>query len=70
MMASDGDRNSGPTLAQGFEIVVGVGLGYLLGSWFDRRFHTAPWGLYVAIMLGCAAGMYQLIRDSMRSNKD
>jgi F0F1-type ATP synthase assembly protein I len=69
-MGAGDDRNSGPNLVHGFEVAVGVGLGYLAGTWFDKRYHTAPWGLYVAIMLGCAAGMYQLIRDSIRSNKD
>ena len=30
----------------------------------------APWGLLACTMLGLAAGMYLLIRDAIRMNKD
>ena len=68
-MASD-DANWGKHLGRGFEVAIGVFLGYIAGNWFDKKFSTAPWGLYVAVMLGCAAGMYSLIREAVRDNRD
>jgi F0F1-type ATP synthase assembly protein I len=29
-----------------------------------------PWGVFVCVMLGLAAGMYLLIKDAIRINKD
>lgn len=69
-MAGKYDGGSGVGLAQGFEIVVGVGLGYLVGKWFDNHHGTAPWGIFVGLLLGTAAGLYLLIREATRANKD
>ena len=49
---------------------VGVVLGYLVGRWFDRRYHADPWGVLVGTLLGLASGMYLLIKDAIRINKD
>ncbi len=68
-MASDDDGNWGRNLGHGFEVAIGVGLGYLAGNWVDRKFGIAPWGLYAGVMLGCAAGMYSLIKEAVRDNK-
>jgi F0F1-type ATP synthase assembly protein I len=67
-MANDGG-NFGRAMAYGLEIAVGVGLGYVIGSWIDRRFRTEPWGLLVSIAIGFAAGMYLLVKDSVRNEK-
>ena len=50
--------------------LLGVSLGYFVGNWFDRHHGTAPWGLLVGVMLGLASGMYLLIKDAIRMNKD
>jgi len=52
------------------EVAVGSVLGYLVGNWIDKKFDVAPWGLYVGVMVGCAAGMYSLIKTAIRINKD
>jgi ATP synthase protein I len=39
-------------------IVAGAGLGWL----FDRALGTSPWGLMVFLMLGFAAGVFNLLR--------
>lgn len=65
------DKNSGGWgrgLTSGFEVAVGVGLGCLFGGWVDRHLHSSPWGLLVGILLGCAAGMYVLIKEANRGN--
>lgn len=69
-MARDEDGNFGRNLAHGMEVAVGVGLGYLVGNWLDKKYGWKPWGLYIGVMLGCAAGMYLLIKEAVRSNKD
>lgn len=64
------DGNFGRNLAYGMEIAVGVALGYFLGNWWDRGHGSAPWGLMIGVMLGLASGMYLLIKDAVRMNKD
>ena len=36
----------------------------------DRKFHLEPWGVLVCTALGLAAGMYSLIREGIRVNRD
>ncbi|HUK88319.1 MAG TPA: AtpZ/AtpI family protein [Terriglobales bacterium] len=38
-------------------------LGWLLGSWLDRRFHTT-WMEIAGLLLGIAAGFYELVRTA------
>jgi F0F1-type ATP synthase assembly protein I len=54
----------------GFEMAAGVGLGLIIGLWLDKKFGWSPWGTVVCTTLGLIAGMYLLIRDGMRSNRD
>ena len=64
-----GGSGGGPGLSQGFEIAAGIGLGVLIGMWWDRHHGSSPWGLLIGLILGCAAGTYVLIKETMRSNK-
>jgi len=64
------DPNWGHYLGYGLQMLVGVVLGLLAGRWIDRKFHSDPWGVTGGSMLGLAAGMYLLIKDALRMNKD
>jgi F0F1-type ATP synthase assembly protein I len=70
MVAKDDDANWGQYVGYGFQICAGVVLGVLVGNWLDKRFHWTPWGVLVGSVLGLSSGMYLLIRDAMRMNKD
>ena len=69
-MAKDADSGWGQFLGIGLQMGVGVALGYFVGSALDRRYEWAPWGTLVCVMLGLASGMYLLIKDAIRINKD
>ena len=67
---SDQDTNWGRFLGIGLEVAIGVILGLVVGRWLDRRYGWEPWGTLVCVMLGLAAGMYLLIKEGIRANKD
>lgn len=67
----DDDGSQHANLAMvGLQVAIGVGLGYVAGNWLDKRYGWAPWGVMVGSMLGLAGGLYLLIKDSIRINKD
>jgi F0F1-type ATP synthase assembly protein I len=68
-MPNDSDQNWGRYLGLGLEMAVGVGLGYFVGWLLDRHYGW-HWGTTIGAMLGVAGGMYLLIRDAIRMNKD
>lgn len=49
---------------------VAVVLGLVVGRWVDRRYHTDPWGGFVGILVGVAAGFRELYRVSKQALKD
>ena len=63
-------QNWGRYLGIGLEIAIGVALGYVIGAWIDRRWDSSPWGVLAGTMLGLAGGLYLLIKDAIRLNKD
>ena len=67
---SDEDPGWGRHLGAGLQILVGVVLGYFVGTWLDRKYGWSPWGVFAGTMVGLAAGMYLLIKDAIRMNKD
>jgi F0F1-type ATP synthase assembly protein I len=69
-MPDDSDSNWGRYLGIGLEIAVGVLLGYFVGAWLDRRYGWKGYGTLGGVMIGIAAGMYLLIKDAIRINKD
>ena len=69
-MPGTDDPNWGKYAAVGLQMAVGVVLGVLVGGWLDRKYGWAPWGVFVCTMLGLAGGMYLLIKDAIRMNKD
>lgn len=46
------------------ELVAGVLVGALLGWGFDRFLSTSPWGLFIFVMLGFAAGVMNVMRSA------
>jgi len=66
----DDQANWGHYLGYGLQMLVGVLLGVFGGGWVDRKLHSEPWGLVSGVTLGLAAGMYLLIKDAIRINKD
>ena len=67
-------QNDGPQPAAmamiGLQVAVGVAVGYFVGRWLDRRYGWSPNGVIVGPMIGLAGGLYLLIRESIRINKD
>lgn len=43
-------------------LVAGPLVGFFVGRFLDRQYHTAPWGLIGAILLGLAASVRETIR--------
>jgi len=64
------DGDWGRYLGYGLEMAVGAVGGLWVGGWLDRRYGWYPWGTMGCCLLGLAAGMYLLIRDGFRANKD
>ena len=64
------DPNWGRYAGIGLQMLVGVALGLVVGRWLDRRYGWEPWGVFAGTMLGLAAGMYLLIKDAIRMNRD
>ena len=65
-----GDPNWGRYLGIGLEIAVGGLLGYLVGAWLDRRFGWNGKGVLIGVFVGLAAGMYLMIKQALKINKD
>jgi ATP synthase protein I len=49
---------------------VAITIGYLVGSWLDRKFGAEPWLTIVWILVGVAAGFRELIRVSRQYQKE
>ena len=60
----------GNYLTFGFEVAVGIALGCVVGTFVDKRLGSSPWGLLIGLLLGCAGGMYLLIKEAMKMNTD
>jgi hypothetical protein len=64
------DENWGKYLGIGLEIAIGALLGYFVGAWLDRRFGWNGKAALCGLMIGVAAGMYLLIKEAIRMNRD
>ncbi len=69
-MPNENNSNWGQHLGIGLEIAVGVLLGVLIGRWLDGKYGWSPWGTVIGAMLGLSGGMYLLIKEALRMNKD
>ena len=43
---------------------------YVVGAWLDKRFGWNGKGVLIGVLVGLAAGMYLMIKDAIRANKD
>jgi ATP synthase protein I len=61
-----GSKSDPSGMARGFrlstELVAGVLVGAFIGWALDRWLGTSPWGMFVFLMLGFAAGVVNLMR--------
>jgi ATP synthase protein I len=64
--AATGSKTDPSAIARGFrlstELVAGVLVGAFIGWALDRWLGTSPWGMFVFLMLGFAAGVVNLMR--------
>jgi hypothetical protein len=71
MPEKNDDRGQHAGLAMiGLQVAIGVALGYFIGRWLDRRYGWGSRGVVIGSMLGLAGGLYLLIKDAIRINKD
>lgn len=54
-------------MSVGIVLVTAIMLGYLFGSWLDRKLGIHPWGVVGGVLLGTAAGFLQFFRTVQRS---
>jgi ATP synthase protein I len=64
------DRDWAKFAGAGLEIAIGVALGLLFGHWLDGKFQTAPLFMIIGAVLGFIAGIYLLLKEAIRANKD
>ena len=69
-MPESDESNWGRFAGHGINIAVGVALGYFIGHWLDRRYGWESRGVLIGTLLGFASGMYLLVKDAIRLNKD
>ena len=69
-MPSANDSNWGRFAGHGLNVAIGVALGYFIGHWLDNRFGWQSRGVLIGTAIGFAGGMYLLIKDAIKMNKD
>lgn len=71
MVDNPDDRQWGKFASSGMELAAGIGLGAAVGWWIDKKRNASnPWGVLVGCTVGFLAGMYLLIKNAIKSNKD
>jgi ATP synthase protein I len=60
------NRKSGIAYAAAFSLFACVVSGMIIGWLFDRWLGTNPWLMVAGILLGAAAGFYELIRQTSK----
>jgi len=60
------NRKTGLAYAAGFSLFAGVVSGLLAGWLLDRWLGTKPWLLVTGLVLGGAAGFYELVRTTAK----
>ena len=65
----DGASHAGMAMV-GLQVAIGVAVGYFVGRWLDRRYGWSPNGVIIGSMIGMCGGLYLLIKEAIRINKD
>ena len=60
------NRRSGIAYAAAFSLFASVVAGLIVGWLLDRWLGTRPWLLVAGVVLGSAAGFYELIRSTAK----
>ena len=60
------NRKTGLAYAAAFSLFAAVVSGLLAGWLLDRWLGTSPWLLVTGLILGAAAGFYELVRTSAK----
>lgn len=55
------------TMSIGIEMGVAITVGYLVGNWLDSKLNTAPWLMYLFLVLGIAAAFRGLWRTAKKN---
>ena len=55
-------RKAGLASSIGLVLAVSIAIGYFVGSWLDKVFHTAPWLMLILTLMGIAAGFIEVVR--------
>lgn len=63
-------RKAGPVLGAVYQLLASVILMFFLGRWLDGKFDTAPWLMIAGIIFGVGAGMLNMIRLAIQSEKN
>jgi F0F1-type ATP synthase assembly protein I len=69
-MPGDKTPHWGQFLGMGFETAIGVGVGYFVGHWLGRKYNWDPWATVIGAMIGMIAGVYLLLKEVNRMDKD
>ncbi len=56
--------------AVGLHLGLAVALGYWVGSWLDRRYHTEPWFMMALVVAGVISGIREAYRVSRKWTSD
>ena len=70
LMPKGDDSNWGKLAGIGLEVAVGVGLGYIVGHWLDKRYGWESRGVVIGTLVGLAGGLYLMIKEAIRANRD
>lgn len=62
-------RSIGAASTVGLDIAVSVVLGLLVGSWLDRKYGWAPWGVIAGLVLGTATGFNMLFKTAKKMQR-
>lgn len=69
-MPKQDESGWGSLVTVGLDVGAGTALGVIVGLWIDRRFNTKPWGTLIGTCVGFAGGMYLMIKELLRANRN
>jgi F0F1-type ATP synthase assembly protein I len=69
---ADAYRTYIKTSSVGLEFGLSIGIGALIGYFFDRHFKTAPYGLLIGVIIGSIAAakrLYLFVKSYLKKNE-